>query len=817
MSASYLVRLSAIILSVSSNLAPGPAAQTVPHSANSNGIYQQLRHLLPGGETFDVKEFTLQRDAGAFTFHSGSFAFYGEVNGKITGAVFRGQGELHLVPPTTEEKRSIALLTRQPELDETFTTAILRFTDNTEAEIRKASSGKGSPQPAMTSDGQEFAKSLRTQLHWNLDARLLEDVLSPAPGGFFLASIDGRKYASKMLFIVDPHGAMNVAPEEVELMTWNDNRSGIWAAFHYQSEYRDGIPSGNEANGNYAIDHEDLDTSIAKNGALSGNARITIHIQSDGTAVLPMRLYPTLRVSGVQSADGSQLDYIQENKDDDPDFAVILSAPMKKNQTAELRVTYSGKDAVLSEGNGNYYLAGEARESWYPNSIESGLGSYATFHMLFHVPKGIELVATGKPSGKPGDDSGDTEWTADVPIPVAGFNMGRFKREEATLKDGFVVDAYVNTDLPDDVAYLRTVASGDAVPGSSGITGMALGTLSTTAMLKPALAQGEVAVQLYSHVFGPLPFSNLALTQQTACTYGQSWPMLVYLPICAFWDGTVQHELGLDADRMYWKVVTPHEVAHQWWGQTVSFRSYRDQWMSEGFADFSASLFLQAVNKTDREYHDFWAQQRRLLIEKNKEGFRPIDVGPVTMGYRLVNSKSGEDVYRDLVYPKGAYILHMIRMMAWNQKTGDAWLAQTLQDFVNTYRSQPATTEDFKAVLEKHLPPQLDLEGNHRLDWFFNEYVYGTALPHYSFTSDLKPGPEGITATMKLTQSNVDPSFRMLVPLYAELGDGRVVRLGAATIIGNSSFEKQINLGQSAAGIKRLMINYNYDVLSTQD
>jgi Peptidase family M1 domain len=816
MPARGFARLSAIVLFVSSSLQPALVAQSAPHSANSNAMYQQLRHLLPGGETFDVKEFTLQRDAGVFTFHAGSFAFYGEVNGKVTGAVFRGDGELHMVPPSAEEKRSIALLTKQPQLDETFSTAVLRFTDDTAAEIRRAASGNGPAQPAMTSDGQEFAKALRTQLHWNLDARLLEDVAGPAPGGFFLASIDGKKYASKMLFIVDPHGARNVAPEEVELMTWNDNRSGIWAAFHYQSEYRDGVPSGNEANDTCAIDHEDLDTTIAKNGALSGTAKVTIRSQADGTVVLPMLLYPTLRVSAVESADGAQLDYIQEDKDDDPDFAVILPAAMKKNQTTQLRIAYSGKDVVIGEGNGNYYLAGGARESWYPNSVEGGLGSYATFHMLFHVPKGIELVATGKSSHKPGDDSGESEWTAGVPIPVAGFNLGRFKHDEVTLKDGFVVDAYANTDLPDDVAYLRNVAGGGALPGDSQ-TGMALGTMSTTAMLKPALAQGEVAVEIYSHFFGALPFNNLALTQQTACNYGQSWPMLVYLPICGFWDGTVQHELGLDADRMYWKVVTPHEVAHQWWGQTVSFRSYRDQWMSEGFADFSASLFLQVVNKTDREYHDFWQQQRRLLTEKNKEGFRPIDVGPVTMGYRLANSRSGEDVYQDLVYPKGAYILHMIRMMGWSPKTGDTWLEQTLQDFVNTYRSQPATTEDFKAILEKHMLPVMDLDGNHRLDWFFNEYVYGTALPHYTFTSDLKPGSDGTLASFRLVQSNVDPSFRMLVPIYAELTDGRVVRLGSATLIGNSSIEKQLAFPAASTGIRRLLINYNYDVLSIQD
>ena len=56
--------------------------------ADNNATYQQLRGLLPGGEVITVKDFELKRDAATFTFSSGRFAFYGQVNGKVTGAVF---------------------------------------------------------------------------------------------------------------------------------------------------------------------------------------------------------------------------------------------------------------------------------------------------------------------------------------------------------------------------------------------------------------------------------------------------------------------------------------------------------------------------------------------------------------------------------------------------------------------------------------------------------------------------------------------------------------------------------------------------------
>src|SRR5439155_1456400 len=81
----------------------------------------------------------------------------------------------------------------------------------------------------------------------------------------------------------------------------------------------------------------------------------------------------------------------------------------------------------------------------------------------------------------------------------------------------------------------------------------------------------------------------------------------------------------------------------------------------------------------------------------------PIDAGPLTMGYRANNSRTGGDITRRLIYPKGAYVLHMIRMMMHENREGDKQFKETMQDFVNTYRGKAATTEDFKAIVEKHM------------------------------------------------------------------------------------------------------------------
>jgi hypothetical protein len=798
------------------------SAQRAP---NANAYYEQLRGLLPAGDVIAIKDFVLQRDAATFTFRNGSVQFYGPVNGKVTGAVFRGEGHLHITPPTTEERHNLSIQAHVEQLDDDFDEVVLRFTDSTGDELRKATAGAGQPDSSYAKAAQDLQSFLRhhaegsfmgpngtfyfRRLYGNLDLRLLEDVLSPAPGEYFFASIHASR-SPHLYFIFDPHGVADVAPEEVALIRWDamSESETIPLAFHRAAEYLNGTASGNEHNAAYKILHEDLDVTIEKNGFLSSLATVDVRAEQDGVAVVPLDLYPTLRVSQVDSAAGGALDWVQEDKALDPDLGVILAAPLKKGETTTIKITFGGKDVVFNEGGGNYYPV--ARENWYPNSSQ-GLGDYATYHMLFHVPKGLQIIATGTRVNQTNEGKLTiSEWKTETPLPVVGFSLGDFEAKEATigtpLSGQLTVDAYANKLRPDWVAQLAQVS---------------LGPLETTPMLANELSQGQAAAQIYTDFFGPLPFPHIALTQQSACNYGQSWPMLVYLPICGFFDATEQHFLGLGGENlnkhMYWQVVTPHEVAHQWWGQTVGFRGYRDQWMSEGFADASASIFLQLTRPKNDDFLHFWKEERRLLTEKNEFGFRPIDVGPLTMGDRLSSPRAGWNIYGDLVYPKGAYILHMIRMMMWSPRDGDARFKAAMHDFVNTYRLQAATTEDFKAIVEKHMSPNMDLEGNHTMDWFFREYVYGTDLPAYHFESDFAPSGDGWKVHFKLVQSGVNAQFVNAVPVYLELADGKVMHLGQISIHGPTTVEQTVQLPKLPAAIKRVLINYNYDVLCTDN
>jgi len=798
---------------------------------NADGNYQQLRNIALGSEAVSVSNVTLKRDAATFQLNSGTVCFLAPVNGKVTGAVFNGEGRLLLTPPLRSEERSLSLLSKEKEFSESFSHLVLRFTDGTFDEIKK--SGKATSPSCDAGLLRDSQHATRKKLHYNLDARILQDVLSPEPGGLFVAFVHGKKYNDKILFMIDPHGALYVQPEEIELMTYDENQEGIWAAFHYSSEYDDGRAKGSQKNGVIHIEHQQLDTEIGKTGHLDGKAETEVVARTNGVRVVPFMLYSTLRVQTVTGGDGQPLNFVQEDKLEDPQYWVILSKPLAAGDKYVIKTTYGGKDAVSAEGVGNYFPI--AREDWYPNAAYGAFGEYTNYDLTFRIPKGMKMAATGNPvSDANQGDRNVSVWKSEVPLTVAGFNFGRFKQEQAKLdKPDMQVLAYANEEPPDWVKGLQSALSAgpdiplNAVGGAPrDAAGGGLGTMSTTPLNKKALGEGELSLRIYTDFFGPIPYKRLEITQQTATNFGQSWPGLVYLPMSYLFDTTTRHALGnlmrtryptfTDDPYGYFSVVAPHEVAHQWWGHTVGFNSYRDQWMSEGFADMSASIYLQVVySKEPQKYINFWNDERKILLERNKEGFRAIDAGPVTMGYRVSNSKEGFSSGRRLIYPKGAFILHMIRQMMWDRQGGDQRFKETMRDFVSTYNGTAATTEDFQAMVEKHMSPQMDLQGNHKMDWFFDEYVYGTALPSYKFDYSFGKAASGdVTVSVKLTQADVSQNFAMPVPIYLELANGGIARLGSARLVGNTTVSQTITLTGLKDQPKRAMINYYDDVLS---
>jgi aminopeptidase N len=342
--------------------------------------------------------------------------------------------------------------------------------------------------------------------------------------------------------------------------------------------------------------------------------------------------------------------------------------------------------------------------------------------------------------------------------------------------------------------------------------------MSPTAMTKYVLDQTRAQMELCTLYFGRAPYDNVYVTEQPNFNFGQSWPNLVYLPISAYIDSTQRWLLFGTIDSKFTgfvQEVTPHEVAHQWFGHAVGWSSYHDQWLSEGFAEFAAALFLQqAVGpKWQKAYIAFWERQRTRILEKNNFGVSPNDAGPLWLGIRLISPRS-EQAYQGVTYSKGAYVLAMLRSLMWDDDAPadkrDQTFIDMMHDFIASHRDTAASTESFKAIVEKHMTKRMDLQQNGRMDWFFREWVLGTQVPRYSFKYELQPGDAGqFKIRAEITQSEVDQNFAMLVPVFADFGNG-MMRMGQVAMAGNSTRTVIFNVDRQP---KKVVLNAYKDIL----
>ena len=803
---------------------------------NSDPLYAGLRAQPAGaGPGFAVNNLVLKRDAATFTLRSGELHFMPPVEGRETAAVFIGEGELALTPPEQRERDSLKLFTDAETLTEGFTELILRFSDKTFEEVKASANvtpGAGA-QAAHAAELYRANQSLaRRQLKRNLDLRALVDLHSTAQRpGFFTAFVKGKRFA-RLVYQIDPlgvvtgfgpngGGSIGLGPEQVALSSYEEANWGVWTSFHMAEEYARRTANSNQSRRLTNILHHELDATL-RGTRLIVTDTMTLRAQSSGNRVIPFDLYPALRVTRVQDADGQDLNYIQEGKDEDGDFAVILPQVSQAAKTYKLTVQYEGEGAVKDYGGGNFSL--DTRSNWYPSNGDFQFGDRATFAITFRYPKDVTFIGVGAPEGAETEEGGmkAAKWSSGTTeLAVAGFNYGKFKKKElADADSGYKIEFYANTTLPPDLKnWENSVRMAEQSMGqfaSENALGEAsVGSASTTSAAGGAIADAQNAMRIYNAYFGKLPYTRIAISQQPYGFFGQAWPTLVYMPYGAFLPQATRARLfgPKFGTNTFFDYVGPHEVAHQWWGHTLGWSSYRDQWMSEGFAEFSTSVWVQKTLGPDK-FINFWENQRKEIVEarpatKNR---RPYEVGAVTQGLRLYSGKTGA-AYQFLVYPKGAYILHMLRMMMWDARNPkgnpDERFQAMMQEFVKTHYNKDVSTEDFKRIVDKHTTSENDLDENRRMDWFFSQWVYGREVPSYRFEYTVS----GNTLSGRVTQSGVSDKFKMRVPLYVDFGKGWV-RLGSVTLNGNSSFD--IPATQLPQAPKRAAVAALNDVLAVQ-
>jgi Peptidase family M1 domain len=765
---------------------------TAPESRDALALYGQLNEVaVDPSQVYFIRGARINRGGINLYFDRGFIGFFTPVAGRITGATFLGEGEVLLIPPDPAEKRSLAQFTKSAVLEERFTSAYLRFTDGTARELLQEARR---PEPGDPEQPANFAERWNTglrALNVHYSVRILEDLLGRADMPFFQARVAGSRLGE---FVVTDDERI---PEAIQVTSLAQARGqtydDVWCSFPSPTSRPrwDSVSVGSARIVSYKIE-----THIAEDNSLDGRAVLELESRSNEDEILPFELSPRLRVVDVEDEDGHKLVVFPEAASEDPAtserkgewIAVALPSPYPVGSKFHLTFTYQG-NVITDVGNGVLYVG--SRGSWYPN--RGGI-TRASFDLTFRFPERLTLVATGsRVEEGVADGWKHSRWVSDSDLSFAGFNLGAYQSREQK-SDKVLIEVYATKEA--EAALQKRYLSAHppvvilAIPTMEGAKPAKLIPVAPPPPLDPAklldevLSKASESVQYFSGLFGPFPYSSLALAQVPG-DFGQGWPGLVYLPTLSFLPGTQLQQIsghpeGQDLDA---SLYIAHEIAHQWWGNEVSWKSYHDQWLSEGFATYAAALTLAREKDGDRKFHDLLQGYKHDLLSKNPDGETVESGGPIWLGQRLSSSVNPTG-YDDIVYKKSCWVLHMLRSLMTDPKTGsDKRFFDALRAFVKAYTGRSPSTEDFLAQMDRYMTPSMDLDHNHHMEWFFADWVYGTGIPEYKLDSKTRRlAGDAYVVEGEISQSGVPGGFEMLVPVLADAGRGRSILLGRVAV-----------------------------------
>ncbi len=761
-------------------------------------LYRQLRSAgIDPQKVYKIREADIDREDVHLSLNDGTIGFLQTVDGHITGAYFEGEGEILIRPPDRRERESLGLFTGEGVLEEKLSSAYLRFNDDTAKELQPYL------RPADDAAGFVSRNGAMTERMSAIDAMRL--CISFTAGPTTVAPGEMRPLPDRLLHVRvggEHYGVFDVffdtrSPEQIVVgkMSYAGEQSyyDLWMSFPMQSlrklplsDARFHGPSGPAwTRDAVTVKRYTVNGTVDPPRDLSAEATLDLLATQGGARVVLFELSRYLQVKRVER-DGEPLEFLQNEAIEGSELArrgndlvaVAFREPLKLGAKFGLRFTYAG--SVLSDAGGGLVYVG-ARGTWYPNR---GI-AMSDYDLTFRFPQTWTLVATGKQVSlqREGNDWVG-HWISEKPIPIAGFNLGQYVRTTAKTGD-IEVNDYATRGVENAMAAEKekivVPAGGSGLPPlTSGSGSMARGGPDPAQAGQMLADRAAETIAAYAQMLGPYPFTTLSLTQRPGME-SQGWPGLIFLSSYVYLTPAELNSLKLPAgDKVLFRdVMMAHELAHQWYGDEVSWASYHEQWLMEALANYCALLLLERTRPGDVQ--TMLETYQQFLATKSKNGRRNVEAGPVTLGVRLSSSLFPEG-YEIITYGRGTWLIHMLRGMLRDasrtpeKPNGDdtAFLA-VLRNLIDQYQGKELTNADFEKALEAGLPRSLWFENHQSLDWFFDGWVNGTAFPRLQL-KEVKISAKTGTATVSGTiqQLSAPADLVTSVPVYGVAGEKRV-------------------------------------------
>jgi aminopeptidase N len=622
---------------------------------------------LPAPITVAAEDLSLELAEGA--------AFAVHLPGSAGAFLLVGRGRIRFTPAVRSEQRQLALFCGKTSLDAAFDAAYVR--------IPSSEADRAFPGQAFVAGQAPSALARRA-------GRALETALKDPLAGATLSLSD-------CLAAVETHrfGRLTYLhlPEEPEDLMLR-KPSGAFVALYPSRAHRDafGLDYGDEYGLPYEAEHYDLDLSVeSMEGRIEGRAKLRLRaLERLDTAAL--RLDPGLSVSSVSSRQQGAHEFSKSPGSDR--LFVRLDPPLPAGQQITLEIAYGGTAApqdlslegasfpTASEraGGSHSVLLYSNRVWWYP---QSPVHNHTTATIRVRIPAGFAALATGvsEPGRLKAAASPDARLFAfrtEKPVRYLSLLVARLEAVTAIPAPAAGPRIRIFTS-PDLVDHARTMAS-------------------------------EIAgiVHFFDSRIGDAPFPELSVAlvdSPLPAAHSPAYLVIIGEPPDRFAGPRKDTPSYFSEEPSFW---IAHEIAHQWWGQAVGWRNYRQQWLSEAFAQYFAALYIR---KSRGE-----AAFERVLAWMDRWARRAAGRGPIDLGIRVGQMTQEPWLFPAVVYDRGALVLHMLRGFL-----GDEAFLSGLKAYEERWKFHRAGTADLEAALERS--SGLDLKA------FFDRWVRDDGLP----------------------------------------------------------------------------------------
>ena len=476
-------------------------------------------------------------------------------------------------------------------------------------------------------------------------------------------------------------------------------------------------PYKNEYSDEFDVINYDLEIGLSeKSDQIAGIANIAL-VLNENIKQIPLD-FTGLNIQKILINNSSANYNYQEGK------IFIDAKKFKAKQTLIVSIIYNGKpdDGLIIGKNvhGNLSVFADnwpnRARFWFP--CKDHPSDKATVSYTIHAPSKWKVVANGalieKPKVSTENAIGSKEsrhtwkWKSSVPIPTYNMVIGAAEMDISTL--GVASFAFSPSSLRSD--------------GSIEISNYTFP--EDTEKSQASFARSVEMVNFFATKIGPYPYEKLANVQSSTRFGGMENASAIFYSQEAIAKGKNI------------ETTVSHEIAHQWFGNSVTEKEWHHLWLSEGFATYFGALFFEQSNGRDNFIERMNESKNRIFQSKVTD--RPIVDYEVRDLFKLLNSNN---------YPKGAWVLHMLRGLL-----GEEIFFRGISKYYNQYNNRTALTKDFMKAME-------EVSGKN-LQYFFDQWIFSPGYPIIEFKQNWIPinNEKGkMIITINQTQKKKWPTF----------------------------------------------------------